>query len=74
LSEQDLDPAGYLNDVNITTRETFLNDFASLMEGSRYLQLEKETYHSYRKTHMTQIMEAALEDLFTVPCRREDIL
>jgi hypothetical protein len=74
LSEQEHDPAGYLNDVKITTRETFLNDFASLMEGNRYLQLEKETYYSYRKTHMTHIMESALEDLFTIPCRRDDIL
>lgn len=74
LSEQEHDPAGYLDSVLVTDKNRFVEDFSALIAGDRYLEQEKKTYYAYRRIHMTQVMEEALENLFTVPVARESIL
>jgi len=64
LSEKEHDPANYLEKIPLTNANDLVENFARLIDNNRYLEKEKEIYYHYRKIHMTEIMEQALDQIF----------
>lgn len=65
LTEEEVDPAGFLEGVKVTNSEKFVSDFADLIRDDNYLRQADETYYWYRQRHMTPIIEEALDSILS---------
>jgi hypothetical protein len=63
LSEKEHDPAGYLETIPLADPSNFVEMFAKLIHQDNYLKQADETYYHFRKIHMTQVMQEALDKM-----------
>jgi len=63
LSEQEVDPTGYLDCAKtVSSTENYVDVFEQLIQENRYKQLAEESFELFKQTPMTECVEKVLDE------------
>ncbi|MBL8697275.1 MAG: hypothetical protein JNK67_02815 [Alphaproteobacteria bacterium] len=64
LSERETDPAGYLAYTRVTDAESFVADFAALVDAANWTRQAEDAHAKFRSVTMKSCMERLLDETF----------